>query len=179
MCSSYRRTFTLSRRSCCLHHLSPSSDAKNAVWGGLMTAGAQARLVLGVVVSGRCRDVTQLRSKRFPVFARATSTLGQNTFTSPSQVNIPLLITPQADAATEQSEETFPSVEVHPGDWIVADESGVVCVPRELEPKVVEVAEEEKRIDELRMLDIKAGQSLGKVLETRKHAMRLSIRNHL
>jgi regulator of RNase E activity RraA len=139
-----------------------------------MTAGAQARLVLGVVISGRCRDVPQFRSKQFPVFARATSTLGQNTFTSPSQVNIPLLITPpgQAHATTEQNEE-FPSVEVQPGDWIVADESGVVCVPHELESKVVELAEEEKRIDELRMLDIEAGLTLGRALETHR-AKRLS-----
>jgi len=152
----------------CVVVIAAPPSAKNAVWGGLMTAGAQARLVHGVVISGRCRDVPQLRAKKFPVFARATSTLGQSSFTSPSQVNIPLLITPQADAAAAEDEETFPSVEVHPGDWIVADESGVICVPRELESTVVGVAEEERRIDELRMLDIKAGQSLRKVLETHR-----------
>jgi regulator of RNase E activity RraA len=130
-----------------------------------MTTGAQARLVLGVVISGRCRDVPQHRSKKFPVFARATSTVGQNTFTTPSQVNIPLLITPPADAAAEKN-ETFPSVEVRPGDWIIADESGVVCVPRELESKVIVLAKEGKRIDELRMLDVEAGQGLWKALET-------------
>lgn len=45
-------------------------EAKNAVWGGLMTAGAKARGAIGVVISGRCRDLAEHRNAGFPVFAR-------------------------------------------------------------------------------------------------------------
>lgn len=40
-----------------------------------MTAGAQARGALGVVISGRCRDIAEQGALRFPVFSRGTSTL--------------------------------------------------------------------------------------------------------
>ena len=51
------------------------AEAKNAVWGGLMTAGAIVRGAQGVVISGRCRDLAEHNSAQFPVFARGNSTL--------------------------------------------------------------------------------------------------------
>src|SRR5258708_7536421 len=101
-------------------------ESKNAVWGGLMTAGAQVRGVVGVIISGRCRDVSEHRSLAFPVFARGCSTLGQSTFTRPSAINVPLTIF--AEGACN-----FHGVVIYPGDWMIADEDGVVCVPNALQ----------------------------------------------
>ncbi|TFK44338.1 ribonuclease E inhibitor RraA/Dimethylmenaquinone methyltransferase [Crucibulum laeve] len=129
-------------------------EAKSAVWGGLMTAGAQARYATGVIISGRCRDLGEHRSLGFPVFARGHSTLGQSPFTRPSAVNVPLLIAPQGPGAE------FPAVRVEPGDWMVADEDGVVCVPSALESKVVELATKGRQVDALCMEDIKAGKGV-------------------
>jgi regulator of RNase E activity RraA len=137
-------------------------EAKNAVWGGLMTVGAQARSAIGVIVSGRCRDLAELRALQFPVFARGTSTLGQSPFTRASEVNTTLLIGPQGEASA------LPAVTVEPGDWIVADEDGVVCVARELESQVIKLAIEGRRIDELCMLDIKAGRSIQSAFEAHR-----------
>ncbi|KAF8973062.1 ribonuclease E inhibitor RraA/Dimethylmenaquinone methyltransferase [Flammula alnicola] len=81
------------------------SEAKSAVWGGLMTAGAQARGATGVIISGRCRDLSEHRALGFPVFSRGHSTLGQSPFTRPSAVNVPLTIFPQGSGA-----DTFPAV---------------------------------------------------------------------
>jgi hypothetical protein len=58
------RPFTYPRPSTRLH-VRPS-DVKSAVWGGLMTARAQARGVKGVVIDGRCRDLTEHRTAGFP-----------------------------------------------------------------------------------------------------------------
>jgi hypothetical protein len=55
-----------------------------------MTLGAKSRGALGVVVAGRCRDVSEHREAGFPVFARGQSTLGQRPFTRPSALNVPL-----------------------------------------------------------------------------------------
>ena len=123
-----------------------------------MTAGAQARCAVGVVISGRCRDVAEHRSARFPVFARGTSTLGQSSFTRPSLVGEPLIIKPRMDV--EQGDEAFPAVIVETGDWIVADEDGVVCVPRDVEQQVIELATEGKRVDALCLAHIKAGKGI-------------------
>ena len=133
------------------------SDTKNAVWGGLMTAGAQARDVLGVVISGRCRDLAEHRAAAFPVFARGHSTLGQSPFVRPSAVNVPLVIRPQDNA---DGPDTFPAVTVEPGDWIVADEDGVVCVPKDVVDKVVEVAMIGREIDARVLEDITAGKGV-------------------
>ncbi|OBZ70560.1 4-hydroxy-4-methyl-2-oxoglutarate aldolase [Grifola frondosa] len=142
--------------------LSPSkppltlTEAKNAVWGGLMTAGAQSRGALGVIISGRCRDLAEHRAASFPVFARGNSTLGQSPFTRPSAVNVPLVIAPQGAA----QDGSFPAVHIQPGDWMVADEDGIVCVPVDLVTKVVELAAKGREIDERCMQDIKAGKGV-------------------
>ena len=115
-----------------------------------MTAGALARGALGVIISGRCRDVAEHRSANFPVFARGHSTLGQSPFTRPSAVNVPVTIAPEGTDA-------FPALEVQPGDWMLADEDGVVCVPRDLVSKIVELAQKGRDVDAKCLEDIRAG----------------------
>jgi len=123
-----------------------------------MTAGAQPRSAVGVIISGRCRDLAEHRTLNFPVFARGHSTLGQSPFTRPSTVNVPLLIAPQGEGS--QGAEAFASVRVEPGDWMIGDEDGVVCVPKDLEDKVLQLAEKGRQVDELCMEDIKAGKGI-------------------
>ncbi|KAG0708368.1 ribonuclease E inhibitor RraA/Dimethylmenaquinone methyltransferase [Suillus ampliporus] len=130
---------------------------KNAVWGGLMTAGAQAKGAVGVVISGRCRDLAEHRAADFPVFARGHSTVGQSPFVRPSAVNVTLNIRPK-DAG--DGPDAFAAVAVTPGDWIVADEDGVVCVPVGMVDKVVELATKGQEIDARCMADITAGKGV-------------------
>ncbi|THV05011.1 RraA-like protein [Dendrothele bispora CBS 962.96] len=127
---------------------------KNAVWGGLMTAGALARGAVGVIISGRCRDLAEQRELGLPVFARGHSIVGQSPFTRPSAINVPLTIRHPDERVA------FPPVQVAPGDWIVADEDGVVCVPKDLESKVVELAAKLEEIDQRCMEDIKTGKGI-------------------
>ena len=127
-----------------------------------MSAGAQARKTLGVVISGRCRDIKELNSLGYPVFARDHSTLGQSSFTRPSAVNVPLQIHPQG------AEDSFPAVTVHPGDYIVADEDGVVCVSREDIQKVVDAAGKGREVDERCMKDIRAGKGIRATFKTHR-----------
>ncbi|KAH8108000.1 ribonuclease E inhibitor RraA/Dimethylmenaquinone methyltransferase [Cristinia sonorae] len=128
-------------------------ESKNAVWGGLMTAGAQVRGALGVVILGRCRDLAEHRSLGFPVFARGHSTLGQGGFTRPSAVDVPLTVNFGSDDSKFQSVVT-------PRDWIIADEDGVVCVPTALVDRVVEVATKGREVDCKCMEDILAGKGV-------------------
>lgn len=119
-----------------------------------MSAGAQARNALGVVISGRCRDLSEHRELGFSVFSRDHSTVGQSPFTRPSAINVPIELVPN-DPHT-----TFPSCQVNPGDWIVADEDGVVCVPKDLELPVTELATKLRAVDEKCMADIKEGKGI-------------------
>jgi regulator of RNase E activity RraA len=157
------------------------TDVKSAAWGGLMTAGAQFRGVHGVVIDGRARDLVEHRAAGFPVFARGHSTLGkphdwvvirtwrilnlttgQSPFTRPSELNVPVTILPRPDFENA-FENTFSAVEVHPGDIIVADIDGVVCIPPELLANVIDSCRYSKHVDEKCMIDIQQGRSVQEV----------------
>ena len=149
-----------------------------------MTLGAQSRGAVGVVVAGRCRDIAEHHAAGFAVFARGQSTLGQRPFTRPSALNVPLSIPtsisagdahatgapsssqlpplPSAPSSTGGSGSGSGSsdVEVKPGDWIVADEDGVVCVPREILGQVCAMAEKGRREDAKCREDIIAGKGV-------------------
>lgn len=125
-----------------------------------MSAGAIARGVQGVVISGRCRDLLEHRSLNFPVFARGHSTLGQGTFSRPSELNIPLTIHPIPDPETGEAGEVFPSTTVNPGDIVVGDVDGVVCVPIGLVNDVMKKCEVGRDVDAKCMEDIKAGKGI-------------------
>ncbi|HAU5563697.1 dimethylmenaquinone methyltransferase [Pantoea sp. BL1] len=88
-----------------------------AVWGGLMTAGAVANKHEGAVLMGGVRDLIEIRRDYdFPVFAKTVTpgtTLGRfKTLASNKPVQMG-------------------DVTVHPGDLIIGDVDGVVCVPQE------------------------------------------------
>ncbi|KAI0030486.1 RraA-like protein [Vararia minispora EC-137] len=125
------------------------SNAQSAVWGGLMTLGALARGCRGTVVYGRARDLSEHRSLGYPLFALGTSTVGQAPFTRASEVQVPVIV--------NVTESGLPQVEVRPGDLLVGDEDGVVCVPRELEGEVVERAKRGREVDARCAEDIKKG----------------------
>lgn len=111
-----------------------------------------------MVISGRCRDLAEHRNAEFPVFARGHSTLGQSPFTRPSEVNVPLTIRP--DFSSEAVKETLKAVVVEPGDYVVADEDGVVCVPVDLVDQVVTLAIKGREVDARCMADIMAGSGV-------------------
>jgi regulator of RNase E activity RraA len=117
-----------------------------------MTAGAKARHVRGVVISGRCRDLAEHRQENFPVFARGHSTLGQGGFTRPSVLNQMVMVHP---VTIEPG--SFPSVDVVPGDIILADIDGVVCVPSRRVDEVVEICAKAREVDAACLTDIRAG----------------------
>lgn len=84
-------------------------------WGGILSVGATVRLVRGVVTDGACRDVERARALGFPVFAR-----GQ----------VPVTARGRLQQKSTGEPIALGAVTVHPGDVVVADDGGVVVVPR-------------------------------------------------
>jgi len=86
-----------------------------AAWGGLASRIAQRRGVRGTIAWGCCRDVDEIRAIGYPVWAVTTCPRrSRNEFTFGS-INEPV---------------TVNGVTVEARDFIVADDSGIVVVPR-------------------------------------------------
>lgn len=117
-------------------------------WGGVLATGASLKGVAGVIVDGAVRDVDDYVELDFPVYAR-----GSVTATARGRI-------------MEESTNTmiqFAGVQVRPGDFVMADRSGVVVVPAEHHDKVISKAQELYQREEGMLADLKAGMSMQEV----------------
>lgn len=122
-----------------------------AAWGGLLSLAAQAKKLSGVIVDGASRDVDESRELNFPVYARA-----------PVQVTARGRIMQQSF----NEEIQFAGVQVHPGDLVIADGSGVVFIPRAKEHEVLAQAEAIARREAEMAQAVRAGRSVVEVMES-------------
>jgi 4-hydroxy-4-methyl-2-oxoglutarate aldolase len=122
-----------------------------AAWGGLLSLAAKLKEVAGVIVDGASRDIDESRELAFPVYGRA-----------------PVQVTARGRIMQQSFNERiqFAGVQVHPGDLVIADGSGVVFVPRAREEEVIAQAETLARREAAMAQAIRGGRSIVEVMES-------------
>lgn len=120
-----------------------------ASWGGNLAIGAKMRNVAGVIVEGPARDIDDCSRLDFPVFAREHTTRTARGRIVEVATNEPILVG---------------DVVVTPGDYVIADGSGVVFVAQADVARVLETANAIMEREEAMAQALREGNPISKVM---------------
>jgi 4-hydroxy-4-methyl-2-oxoglutarate aldolase len=126
-----------------------SSDIECAGWGGVLSAGAQINGVAGVVMDGPARDIDEAIALGFPIYATN-----------------PIARTARGRAYEQSFNEqiTVCGIAVRPGDYAIADSSGVAFVAHARLEEVITRAERIAARERLMVEALKRGERITEVV---------------
>jgi regulator of RNase E activity RraA len=118
-------------------------DLTNALMGELMLAHAIRRGVAGFVLNGAIRDLDAFRARNLPVFAAGVTHRGPYK-DGPGEINVAVALD---------------GMVIEPGDLVLGDSDGVLCVPYDQAASVLAAASAKHAAETKQMADIEAGAS--------------------
>lgn len=119
-------------------------NEEGALWGELMSISAQWKKLAGTIIDGRIRDPLEIRAIGYPVFCREFDPRRASK-QKYGKLNI---------------EVRIGSITVQPGEIVVADANGIICMPasklHEAVQLAIEVTQRENEIKD----QIRSGRSI-------------------
>lgn len=125
-----------------------SLDGRTGVWGEVLTIAAIERGVAALVIDGAVRDIDAIRALGFPIFARGTALTAANKVT-PGALGLPIPCGGQL---------------VRPGDWVVADDSGVAVIADAQVEAALAAAAERSEFEERITAGLRSGSTTVELL---------------
>ncbi len=122
-------------------------------WGGLLTQAARRNGIAGAVIDGACRDIAETESRQFPVFARRP---------------VPISARGRIVQLAMDEPIEFGGIRVAPGDYVIADRTGVGFVAAELIDQVLELAEQVTARETTMSEQVDAGRPVREVMHDSK-----------
>jgi RraA family protein len=116
-------------------------ELTNSLIGEMMAAHAQARGIAGIVIHGAIRDYDALHAGSYPIFAAGVTHRGPYK-DGPGEINVPIAID---------------GMVIEPGDLVVGDGDGLVCVPFEQTAEVLKATEAKHAAELKQIVAIRAG----------------------
>ena len=113
-------------------------DVTNAIIGELMVATAERKGLGGFIIYGAIRDSGEIGQGAFPVYASGVTHRGPYK-DGPGEINVPV---------------SFGGMVIHPGDLMIGDEDGCLCVPREEVADIYEATVAKNQAEAVMMEDI-------------------------
>ena len=118
-------------------------DLTNAIIGELMQSYAIQQKLGGIVINGAIRDLDALRAGSLPVYAAGVTHRGPYK-DGPGEINVAV---------------SFDGMVVEPGDLVIGDNDGILCIPFNQVEAVLEAASAKQAAEATQMADILAGRS--------------------
>ena len=134
-----------------------------AGWGGNLSRAAQVRGIRATIVDGAVRDVDEARDIGYPVFATAAT---------------PRTARGRTQEVTWGEPIQFAGVDVDPGDYVVADATGVVFLPAARAAEIVTSAEEIADKEARMAADLDRGVPVSEVMGAGYERMLTSSEDH-
>ncbi|KRQ12702.1 RraA family protein [Bradyrhizobium manausense] len=116
-------------------------DLTNAITGEMMLMQMVKRGVAGLVINGAIRDAGFIRGQTFPIFAAGVTHRGPYK-NGPGEINVAIAID---------------GMVIEPGDLIIGDDDGLLCVPFDQTEAVFKAATAKFEAEQKQMANIEAG----------------------
>lgn len=118
-------------------------DLSNALIGEMMVAYAIKKGVAGIVINGAIRDAASIGAGEFPVFAAGITHRGPYK-DGPGEVNVPIALA---------------GMVIEPGDLVIGDEDGLLCVPFDQVAEVYDRAHAKHAAEQQQLEQIALGEN--------------------
>ncbi|RXG99376.1 RraA family protein [Bradyrhizobium zhanjiangense] len=116
-------------------------DLTNALFGEMMLTRIIKSGLAGIVIDGAVRDAGFIRGQSFPVFAAGVTHRGPYK-NGPGEINVPIAID---------------GMVIEPGDLIIGDDDGLLCVPFDDVDEVLKAATAKYEAEQKQLENIKVG----------------------